>query len=188
MGLSNFCWRFPNSATQSYVTLALTKMGRKRDHEALDAARGVADALLALQRADGGWPWIFDAEQARVVEPYPIYTVHQDGMAPLALLELYEAIGDERYRTVPVRGIDWIYGQNDLRRSMLDANRRILYRSIRRKSPWDRAPLYANTAAAFAGLSQRADSRGSLELNRTDRPYHLGWVLEAWCGREELAS
>ncbi len=180
--------RFPNFATQSYGTLALTKMGRRGDHEALSAARGVADALLALQRADGGWPWIFDAERARVVEPYPIYTVHQDGMAPLALLELYEATRDERYRAAAVRGIDWIYGQNDLRRSMLDADRRILYRSIRRKSPWDRALLYANTAAAVAGVSQRADWPGSLEVNRTDRPYHLGWVLEAWCGREELAS
>jgi hypothetical protein len=180
--------RFPNFATQSYGTLALTKIGRSGDQEALDAARGVADALLALQRADGGWPWIFDAEQGRVVEPYPIYTVHQDAMAPIALLELHEATGDERYRAAAVRGIDWIYGQNDLRRSMLDADRRILYRSIRRRPPWDRALLYANTAAAFAGLSQRADWLGSLELNRTDRPYHLGWVLEAWCGRGEFAS
>ena len=24
------------------------------------------------------------------------------------------------------------------------------------------------------------------ELNPTDRPYHFGWVLEAWCGREDV--
>jgi hypothetical protein len=130
---------------------------------------------------------MFDAERARVVEPYPIYSVHQDGMAPIALLELYEATGEERYRAAAARGVEWIYEQNELQRSMLDTGRRIVYRSIRRRSPWDRALLYANTAAALAGLSQRANWRGSLELNRTDRPYHLGWVLEAWCGREELA-
>jgi hypothetical protein len=27
-----------------------------------------------------------------------------------------------------------------------------------------------------------------LEVNRTDRPYHLGWVLEAWIGKEDTAA
>lgn len=179
--------RFPNFATEIYGTLALTTIGRRDDPEALATARGVADAILALQRPDGGWPWIFDAHSGRVVEPYELYSVHQDAMAPLALLELYEATGEERYRAATLRGLDWIFGDNALRLPMLDRERRIVYRSIRRRPPWDRALLYANTAAALAGMSARGGRRGPLELNRTDRPYHLGWVLEAWCGRERLA-
>lgn len=180
--------RFPNFATEIYGTLALTRMARHGDREALKVARGVADALVALQRPDGGWPWIFDAYRARVVEPYAIYAVHQDAMAPLALLELYEATGDVRYHAATLRGLDWIFGKNDLGRPMLDPDRRIVYRSIRRRWPWDRAMLYANTAAALAGLSTNARRPRGLEVNPTDRPYHLGWVLEAWCGREKLGS
>lgn len=178
--------RFPNFASQIYGLLALSRMARLGDPETLIAARSVADALLRLQRPDGGWPWIFDAIQGTIVEPYPLYSVHQDAMAPIGLFELYEAAGDDRYREAAARGIDWIYGGNDLDRPLLDPDRRMLYRSIRRTSPWDRIALYASTSAAFAGVSLDARWRTPLEINRTDRPYHLGWILEGWCGREQL--
>jgi hypothetical protein len=176
--------RFPNFATQIYGTLALSMLGRRGDAEALAAARRVGDVLLSLQRADGGWPWIFDVVRGRVTEPYEVYAVHQDAMAPMGLFELFEACGDDRYRAAAVRGLDWIYGRNDLGVSMLDRDRRILYRSIRRKQPLDRAVLALNTAGSYVGMPVGAGWRGRLEINPTDRPYHLGWVLEAWAGRD----
>jgi hypothetical protein len=180
--------RFPNFATQIYGTLALAALGRRGDDEALAFARGVGDAILALQRPDGGWPWIFDAVRGTVAEPYEVYVVHQDAMAPMGLFELYGATGDDRYRRAAVRGLRWIYGENDLGVSMFDEADQILYRSIRRTAPWSRAVLAVNTATAYAGRAVASGWRGTLELNRTDRPYHLGWVLEAWCGREHLAA
>lgn len=178
--------RFPNFATQIYGVLALAvavKGGHGGDR-ALATARRVAGRLLELQRPDGGWPWIFDAERGTVVEPYEIYAVHQDAMAPMALLELSEVTGDTRYREAAIRGLDWVFGQNDLNRSMLDRDGGILYRSIRRKRGFDRALLYANTATSMATKPLLARARGPLEINPTDRPYHLGWILEAWAGRE----
>jgi hypothetical protein len=180
--------RFPNFATEIYGLLALSRIARLGDHGALAAAREVGDALLRLQRADGGWPWIFDATNGRIVEPYPIYSVHQDAMAPIGLFELYDVTGDDRYRAAAARGVEWIYSQNELGVPMLDPDRRMLYRSIRRRAPWDRIALYANTASACVGVSLWARWPTRLEINRTDRPYHLGWVLEAWCGRERLVS
>jgi hypothetical protein len=180
--------RFPNFATQIYGILALSHLGRAGDSEALDIARGVADAVVSLQRSDGGWPWIFDAERGRVVEPYEVYSVHQDAMAPMGLLELYEATGEERYRQAASRGLPWIFGQNELGRPLFDRDRRIIYRSIRRREPWDRLLLGVNVASSTVGLPLAARWRGPLEVNPTDRPYHLGWVLEGWCGRENLAS
>jgi hypothetical protein len=176
--------RFPNFATQIYGTLALATLGRRADDEALAAACGLADVLVRLQRDDGGWPWLFDIEHGRVTEPYEVYAVHQDAMAPMGLFELYEATGDDRYRAAAARGLDWIYGRNDLAAPMLDEQRKILYRSIRRKPPYDRAVLTATTAGSYLGMPVGARWRGPLEINPTDRPYHLGWVLEAWAGRE----
>lgn len=180
--------RFPNFATQIYGILALSHLGRSGDAEALRIARGVADAVVSLQRPDGGWPWIFDAERGRVVEPYEVYSVHQDAMAPMGLLELYEATGEQRYRQAATRGLAWVFGQNDLGRPLIDRERRIIYRSIRRREPWDRILLGLNSATSTVGLPVGARWRGPLEVNPTDRPYHLGWVLEGWCGRERLAS
>ena len=177
--------RYPNFATQIYGVLALAVAARN-GHEsdrALATARRVAGRLLELQRPDGGWPWIFDARRGAVVEPYEIYSVHQDAMAPMALLELSEVTGEPKYREAAIRGLDWVFGQNDLSRPILDREAGILYRSIRRKRGFDRALLYANTATSAAGRAALSGMRGPLEVNPTDRPYHLGWILEAWAGR-----
>ena len=47
---------------------------------------------------------------------------------------------------------------------------------------------YASVMTAYAGLPVGAKRDWFLEINPTDRPYHLGWILEAWCGREKLAA
>ena len=36
------------------------------------------------------------------------------------------------------------------------------------------------------GSRRRGSTARITELNPTDRPYHFGWVLEAWCGREDV--
>ncbi len=181
--------RFPNFATEIYGLQAFAMTGRLRgDASAVDAARRVGDRLVALQRRNGGWPWMFDATRGEVVEPFELYSVHQDAMAPMALFELAEACGDDRYRDAALRGLEWIWGRNELRAQMLDREAGMLYRSIRRRAPRDRVVLYVNTLSSYLGRAALARHHGRLEVNETDRPYHPGWVLEAWCGREEAAT
>ena len=140
--------------------------------------------LLRLQLPDGGWPWLYDAETGRIVERYEIYSVHQHAMAPMSLLELAEAAGEERYADAARAGLRWIEGTNELGVQMADPRARMIYRSIRRRRPLDRLLLYANTASSrLAGRSLMA-SGGAVEVNAVCRPYELGWLLEAWCGRE----
>ena len=181
--------RFPNFATQIYAVLALATVGRLGlDERALPAARATADRLLNLQLADGGWPWIYDVRSGRVVERYEVYAVHQDAMAPMALLELFEATGDERYRAAVARGLPWIAGHNELGAGMVDREAGLVYRSIRRTAPWDRGVLIANTLSSMAVRRPALPGGRRLEINATDRPYHFGWVLEAWSGREDILS
>ena len=176
--------RFPNFATQIYSLLALATVTKlELDPRAGAAAERLAGVLLRLQGADGAWPWVFDVQRGSVVEPYHLYAVHQDAMAPMAFLELSEAFDDRSYRDVALESLTWLDGQNDLGRSMIDVQQRLIYRSIRRRPPFNRIFLHANTALAYAGRGPVAASRGPLEINPTDRPYHLGWILEAWCGR-----
>jgi hypothetical protein len=174
--------RFANFATQIYGLLALS-CAAGEDERALPAARALADRLIALQQDDGGWPWLYDVRRGTVVEPYEVYSVHQHAMAPMGLLELAEASGDRRYAEAAVHGLGWIYGRNELGREMVDEAEELVYRSIRRRRPFDRLALYGATAASLlTGRGVPLPGKG-LELNATCRPYELGWLLEAWCGR-----
>ena len=98
--------RFPNFATQIYSVLALAVVARHGlDDRALPAAIGTAERLLETQLPDGGWPWLFDVDRGTVVERYELYSVHQDAMAPMALLELSELCGDPRYIAAVAEGL-----------------------------------------------------------------------------------
>jgi hypothetical protein len=184
-GASGLRRRFPNFATQIYAVLALAVTARHElDGRALDAARVCADRLLALQLPDGGWPWLFDAERGTIVERYEIYCVHQHAMAPMALLELSDVTGDQRYAQAAGRGLGWIWGANERTQDMVFPQEHIVARSIRRRRGADRLLLAAKTAASLAQLPTRGATARLTELNPTDRPYSMGWILEAWCGRE----
>jgi hypothetical protein len=177
--------RLPNFATEIYAVLALAVVARLGlDERAKSEAVRLADHLIRMQLPDGGWPWLFDADRAMVVEPYEVYSVHQDAMAPMALLELSAVTDDGRYAAAARRGLPWSTGQNELGVNLLDRDATFAHRSIRRRSPWDRVALAANSASVLAIGRPLRTGAANLELNQTCRPYHLGWILEAWAGRE----
>ncbi len=184
----------PNFATQIYGLLALSMASRARLEDAPEryrqAAVRLAEALLGNQLPDGGWPWMFSADEGIVVEPYEIYSVHQDAMAPMAFLALHQTTQDARYLEVSRKSLDWVFGQNELRQNMVEIDRGLIFRSIRRKSPWDRLTLWSRSGLALMrsklpqGLPRvpNIPVKTPVEINRTCRPYHLGWILEAWSG------
>jgi hypothetical protein len=180
--------RLPHFADQIYSVLALSQLARIRDDGAArDGARAIGDLLLENQMPNGAWPWIYDALRGTVVEPYELYSVHQDSMAMIGMHGLTEATGEPRYREVAVRSMDWNYGANELGVQMFDPGAGMIYRSIRREQRFHRALQARNAAAAYFRAAPRLAAPEELELNRGMRPYHLGWILEAWAGREELA-
>lgn len=179
----------PNFATQIYGVLAFAIVADLGlDDRVLLLAQKTADRLIDLQLPDGGWPWLFNARTGRVAEPYEIYSVHQHGMAPMALLELTEVSGDSRYAKAALKGLEWINGKNSMKQLMIDNRECLIYRSIRRKKPWNKLALYANSGLSFILDPKIFNWRGSTELNLTCCSYEMGWLLEAWCGRESFAN
>ena len=69
---------------------------------------------------------------------------------------------------------------------MVDRENGLVLRSIRRRRGSDRLWLAAKTGASLAGLPAHDSTARMTEVNPTDRPYHFGWVFEAWCGREDV--
>ena len=177
----------PNFATEIYSLLALCEVARAdMARDALGDAIRLADTLVELRLADGGWPWLFHSDRAVVAEPYQVYSVHQDAMAPMALFALSEVSGDPSYARAAAESARWGFGHNELGFHFYDQEQRFAHRSIRRRSRAQGVNLALNAALAKVGSRSRVDL-GEVTIERTCRPYHLGWVLEAWSGREHLS-
>ena len=176
----------PNFATEIYSLLALSEMAQHSiDADSLAHARELADTLIGLRQPNGGWPWLFHADRSVVAEPYEVYSVHQDSMAPMALFALTEVSGDDRYAAAAVESFRWCFGENELGFRFYDDANLFAHRSIRRSGSSQRLDLAINAALATLGLDHRLDA-GGLAIETTCRPYHLGWILEAWSGREHM--
>jgi len=179
--------KLPNFATEIYSLLALAEVTRHSLVPGSAAqARALADKLIDLRLPDAGWPWLFQSDDGVVVEPYEVYSVHQDAMAPMALFALAEAVGDQAYARAAVEGFQWCFGANELGFMFYDVPNRFAHRSIKRRGPAHSMNLWANAALGGVLKVRARTSVGGVEVNRTCRPYHLGWILEAWSGREHL--
>ena len=152
------------------------------DPPALDAARKCADLICKLQGKSGQWWWHYDYRTGKVVEHYPVYSVHQDAMAPMALFALDEAGGGDHADAI-ARGFDWIYTPGEVNFPLIDEEADLIWRKIGRREPL-KASRYIQAAASRFHPSLRVPGIDSIfPANRVDfedRPYHLGWVLFAW--------
>jgi hypothetical protein len=168
---------------QVYTILACLKRDAVvPDLAARDAARAIAERLLHHQRTLGQWAWHYNARTGEVVDVYPVYAVHQDGMAPMALLPLERALSVPTTAAV-ARGVAWLFGENELSVPVVDEDRAIVWRSIRRKHRGLSVPLKAASLCRVGrrlDLGARMSSPSALTIDREVRPYHLAFCLLAF--------
>lgn len=173
--------RYALFSTQIYWVKALAEAGRIFHWgSAVEVATRVADRLIHERDPFGGWPWRYDSETGQAFERYPVYSVHQDGMAPMALYALQRVNGRD-YRRVVTESLSWLW-RNELSADMVDHEHAVIFRAIRRKFPFNRIMTGFN--GAMAGIVKRPPLSMAplfLRVNRTCRPYHLGWLLYALC-------
>jgi len=174
----------PNFATQIYLMYGLIHYAQlTQDDRVAQIPTLCIEALCRLQCEDGGWPWVYLAS-GKVIEAYEIYSVHQDAMMPMVLQSVSETQG-QSYRDVLQKSLGWIQGNNDLKKNMIVQDDDVVLRSIRRAKPWNNIVGNLNAVGGLT-LKNSIWKKTPLEVDETCRSYHLGWILEAWCGREEL--
>jgi hypothetical protein len=167
-----------------YPVHALSRYARLTgDGRARDVVQRVAQNMCELQGRDGQWWWHYDVRTGRVIEGYPVYAVHQDSMAPMALLEAQEATGVPTSHAIR-RGLDWLERSPELGGgSLIDVRHDIIWRKVARREP---NKLSRRLQAAASGVHDALRVPGldmTFRPNRIDfedRPYHLGWILYAW--------
>jgi hypothetical protein len=142
--------------------------------------------VLGLQGPSGEWPWIISVGSARAVEFYPVFGVHQDSMA---MLFLHPALDKDVpwTREAIERSFAWALGQNELGIPMLMSQPHFAYRSIERAEPLGRELRYVRALTnIMMGRSSRVAMGTRVRINPECRSYHLGWILYAWAGRQDL--
>jgi len=175
-------------AAQVYPLHGLTALCLATGEEPPPAAGRVAARIVEAQGPRGQWWWLYSTRSRVVVEGYPVYSVHQDGMAFLGLMELRK-LGLDDFAEPLAKGLEWLCGANELGIDLVERDPPLINRCIQRVgSDADRA--YGMSAANFrraivrslaprVGGDRTAVDPAELEVLSECRSYHLGWLLYA---------
>jgi hypothetical protein len=181
--------RISSFASQVYPLLGLSSFARWRGESPPPMLRLVADRIVRAQGPQGQWWWLYSPRTGAVLERYPVYSVHQDGMAFMGLVPV-ERLGEGSYSEPLSRGVDWLYGDNELSTSLVQDDPPFICRNIQRLGSDADAPFgisRANHARAIArSLRGSPEDDGVIhdasqfEPLYECRSYHLGWLLYAY--------
>jgi hypothetical protein len=158
------------------------------DVQMAEAAASCAKHICQLQGPAGQWWWHYDIRTGRVVERYPVYAVHQDAMAPMALAVLAKACGQDHSASVE-KGLRWLEEPAENAGPLIDAERNVIWRKVARREP---RRLVRGLQAAASGLHPSLRVPGvdlffpPVTIDYETRPYEMGWILYAWPAGREL--
>jgi hypothetical protein len=178
--------RLTSFAAQVYPLHGLAAYHRVSGEAPAPALARVADRIVDAQGPLGQWWWLYSTKGKTILEGYPVYSVHQDGMAFMALLPL-EALGVGDYRKPLALGLDWLSKRNELLTDLVRRDPPIVFRNIQRVGS-DADAMFGisrrNLAQVVArslrpGVDHTTADPSTLEVLHECRPYHLGWVLYA---------
>jgi hypothetical protein len=179
--------RLASFATQVYPVHGLARYARATGSAPPVELSRAAERLRESQGPLGQWWWIYDPRAPAVLDGYPVYSVHQDAMALMALLPV-QALGLGTFDAELARGLAWLFGANELRTPLVDVAAGTISRCIQRAGgeadgEWGMSPQQRRAVLAASWGLRRAPGTAAraeaLEVLHECRPYHLGWVLYA---------
>jgi hypothetical protein len=174
--------RIGSFADQIYPIYAMSRFAKVfQVEDPLGPALECATAVCGAQGESGQWWWLYDARSGRVSSRYPVYSVHQQGMAPMGLFAVEEASG-QSFKQFIYKGLLWIYGNNELGADMRDAAENLIWRCILPKKSQSK---YWEMAMSVVRSPREDAEVGSLKILYEQRPYEFGWLLFALARNSE---
>ena len=176
-------------ASQVYPIVGLSMYSKFSQNEvALTSAEKALDAVCRLQGPEGQWWWIYNIKRGNVAVQYPVYSIHQDAMGPMAICAVKKAGGRLRNEAL-LKSFQWLAKRLELpSESLIDTKNSVVWRAIQRDDPSKTGGfglgLYERLRMLAISLTGTKDNRKFKSGWVCDecRPYHLGWILlaEAW--------
>jgi hypothetical protein len=168
--------RIGSFADQVYSIYAMSKFAKVfQVEDPLGPALECATAVCGAQGRSGQWWWLYDARSGHVSSRYPVYSVHQHGLAPMGLFAVEEATG-QSFRQFIYKGLFWIYGANELGVDMRDGAGSLIWRGI---LPKKNRTKYWEIAWSVVRRHKEEAGVGPLKILYEQRPYEFGWLLFA---------
>jgi hypothetical protein len=166
-----------NFADQIYPVQALAFAAITSGNEvAKQTAANLANQLAKLQGKLGQWWWHYNPHNGEILQFYPVYSVHQYGMAPMALAALQAAQGSN-FEPLVQRGRDWLE-HNELNLKMIDRQANTIWRDIEYHQNL-LGKIVRRTNSLLRKGDQLTAKPLNLKLNYETRPYEWGWCLYA---------
>jgi len=170
-------------ADQVYPIQALSRWFKvSQDPTSLAVANRCARNIVDRQGPDGQWWWHYDVRNGSVVEGFPVYSVHQHAMAPMALHELQEAGGDDHAAAIAL-GLRWLDTHPEVIDELISERLNVVWRKVGRHE--QRKIVRRIKAIGTAGIPDlhtpfvdRVWPPGRIDYEC--RPYEFGWLLYAW--------
>ena len=170
--------RIGSFADQVYAIYAMSKFATVfHVEDPLCRALECADSIRSAQGELGQWWWLYDARSGCVSSHYPVYSVHQHGIAPMALFALEQASG-QSFKESIYKGLRWICGGNELDVDMRDRARNLIWRCV---LPRNRQRKYWEIALSVVRSTNWDVQADSLKVLCEQRPFEFGWLLFGFC-------
>jgi hypothetical protein len=172
--------RFGTIADQMHAIYALTTFAHAFGiEEPIADALNCANTIRALQGDKGQWWFLYDKRSSQIVNRYPVRSLCQNGMAPMALLALAEATG-QNFDDAICSGLSWVAGANELAVDLRDWQHGIIWDSI---EPRSRITNFCDSALNLIHCTRKSSDE-NLRVRFEARPDHFGWLLYALTGFE----
>jgi hypothetical protein len=169
--------RIGSFADQVYPIYAMAKFASIfHVEDPLGPALECATAVCGAQGGLGQWWWLHDTCSGQVSSRYPVYSVHQHGMAPMALFAIEEATG-QCFHEFVYKGLNWICGGNELGLDMRDTAKNLIWRCM---LPRNSQTKFWEMALHVVRPPDKDMQPRSLKILCEQRPYEFGWLLFAF--------
>jgi len=140
------------------------------------------ERLLQLQGNMGQWWWYY-SKFGKIVEKYPVFSVHQHGMAIMALEAAKPLVSKDVIVSIDRAthlSFEWVLGKNEVSKSMIDEEKNLIFRSLQ-------YPFYDNFGASKSKIKSKLIQplcilgldKHLLRINPLCRSYEFGWLLYA---------
>lgn len=162
--------------------------GDGRIREVITAA---STTLASLQGKAGEWWWVYDVRSGEVVQDYPVYSIHQDGMGPMALLAAMGATGNTGLVGSVERSLTLLRDYRDSRGGGFLENGWI-WRAANRDvpgpdpadlpfgiTPDEMRVIVERGRPGWLRFAKRVSADTPTVMLREARPYCPGWILYA---------
>lgn len=175
-------------ADQVYPVVAIAHYGKLfDDKKPLTMISHVVDKICEYQGKQGQWMWHYDVAHSQLCEEYPVFSVHQDAMAPMAIFASDIVNGEDHSEQVEL-GVRWLFGNNELNEMLVIPEKGVIWRDIERNEPEKRTRYIKGIFSTYGmrpiGNMLTKKYAKLFKTNYECRPYHLGWILYAWAGYE----